>query len=339
MEQAIEKVMTTPQMFYEKYIDMTRKKTSIPKTCDQKADGSTAEPGSSARIRDDQPHAATAAPAKGRDGHDKEHHRHRHKHRHRERRKRQEERRARSHKHGHESATSKPRTPEAVHLAVAGLGEADPDFFEDRKGDQYNVTYGSLHRYSIPRYRTAGYGRVIGLGRRHKILQVSDGHARILNEDPRDSDVRVKAYSLLTGNVDEKTPPVRVLPDALAIQTKDAELQRDFLALQTHGSRKRRRIEVQEAFHVAAHDRSPASQPQRAECNPLAQAQTQSESNSDDSDSASSSHSSQQDSFDQFRKDARQQKTLELSRAVHDHPQDIDAWLALIKHQGVSFDR
>src|SRR4051812_16708882 len=107
-------------MFYEKHIDMIRKKTSIPKTSDQKADGSTAESGSSARIHD-QPHAASVTPAKKRDDYNKEHHRHQHRHRHRERRSHQEESRGRSHMHGHESATSKAKSPEAVHLAVAGL--------------------------------------------------------------------------------------------------------------------------------------------------------------------------------------------------------------------------
>lgn len=42
-------------------------------------------------------------------------------------------------------------------------------FVVDRDGDQQNVAYGRLHKYSIPDYRRAGYGNILGLHLRFKI--------------------------------------------------------------------------------------------------------------------------------------------------------------------------
>ena len=337
-EPASEKVLTAPITSHETLVDMTRKKTSASKTSSQRTEGATSRPDSRTRTQDGHLPAGSAERVGRGDEHTREHHSHRQKHRQREHSSRQEERRHKSQKHSHGSPSLRMTSPEALPQAGFGPGEVDPDFFEDRKGDQYNLTYGSLHRYSIPRYRTAGYRRVVGLSRTHKILQSSEGNTRILTEDQKDSDVRVKAHSLLVGHVDKKTPSVRVVPDATAIQTRDAELQRDFLAFDAHGRRKRRRIEAQESFHVAAHDRSSASQQKSGERDILSQRRNLSESDSAESHSDSRSDSSQDDSFDRFRKDARQQKTLELSRAVHDRPQDIEAWLTLIRHQDVVLD-
>ncbi|KAL8278570.1 hypothetical protein RQP46_009062 [Phenoliferia psychrophenolica] len=36
-------------------------------------------------------------------------------------------------------------------------------FYSDRRGDEYNIRYGSLHKGDIPRYRRLGAGRIVGL--------------------------------------------------------------------------------------------------------------------------------------------------------------------------------
>lgn len=281
-------------------------------------------------------HAGAIEPTEVRDDFDKEPRRHRHKHRHQE--SRSGHGAERRHKHRPELASLKATTSEAVSQAAHDSGDGTPDFIEDRKGDHYNVTYGSVHHYSIPRYWTAGHQRVVGLGRTHKILQNSDANTRILSEDHIDSGARVKAQSLLVGNVDRKKAPVHVAPESTNPQSRAAELQRDFLSLSAHGSRKRRRLEVQKSFHVVSHDRSPIPEQSSREGELLPRKRAISESGTDASDSDTSSDSSKEDVFEQFRKDARQRKTVELSRAVHDRPQDIDAWLALIKHQDGALD-
>ncbi|KAG8630163.1 hypothetical protein KVT40_001782 [Elsinoe batatas] len=48
-------------------------------------------------------------------------------------------------------------------------GESPEVFVVDRRGDPKNLTYGSLHKYSIPRYHRAGYGRIVGLSRDMRI--------------------------------------------------------------------------------------------------------------------------------------------------------------------------
>jgi hypothetical protein len=329
-----EEVRTAPITSRDISVDMTRKKTPTPKSSNPREENPTAVSVSSTRIRGSQLHAGEVEGAER--GHDytKEYHRHRHKHRHQERSSHEDERRHRSHKHRNEISTSKSTSYEAVPQATVDLPDGGTDFIEDRKGDQCNVIYGSLHRYSIPRYRAAGYRHVVGLSRTHKILQTSEGNARILTEVQKDSDVRVKANSLLAGNVDGKNPPLPVVPEIKTSETRDAELRRDFLALNAQGSRKRRRIEAQESFH-GGHDRSLPSGEKSMEQDVLPQRRVLSESESEESDSDTDSDHSQNNSFDQFRKDVRQQEKLELSRAVHDRPQDIEGWLALIKHHDV----
>lgn len=51
----------------------------------------------------------------------------------------------------------------ASRRAPASQNDDDPNmFFSDRKGDKQNVTYGTMDRYSTPRYRRLGAGYVIG---------------------------------------------------------------------------------------------------------------------------------------------------------------------------------
>ncbi|EPS41255.1 hypothetical protein H072_4881 [Dactylellina haptotyla CBS 200.50] len=42
-------------------------------------------------------------------------------------------------------------------------------YLVDRKGDPHNITYGTIHRYNIPKYWRYGKGGVVGLGRSFKI--------------------------------------------------------------------------------------------------------------------------------------------------------------------------
>jgi len=334
MEPIGEEVRTTPMTSRDNSVDMTRKKTPALKSSSPREENPTAVSVSSTRIRGSQLHAGDVEGAER--GHDytKEYHRHRHKHRRQERSSHEDERRHRSHKHRNETSTSKSTSYEVVPQATVDPPDGGTDFVEDRKGDQYNVIYGSLHRYSIPRYRPAGYRHVVGLSRTHKILQSSEGNACTLTEVQKDSDVRVKANSLLAGNVDGKNPPVPVVPEIITSEARDAELRRDFLALNAQGSRKRRRIEAQAPFHGGL-DQSPPSREKSMEQDVLPRGRVLSESESEESNSDSHSDHSQNNPFDQFRKDARQQEKLELSRAVHDRPQDIEGWLALIKHHDV----
>jgi hypothetical protein len=57
-----------------------------------------------------------------------------------------------------------PRLPPLFSL------EDDPKLYiVDGKGDEANLTYGSLHRYSVSRYHRSGLGNVLGLPSKHKI--------------------------------------------------------------------------------------------------------------------------------------------------------------------------
>ena len=305
-------------------VDMSRKRTSTASNSRQRPDDASTGSSSITELRDRQLDKAETEGPERRNDHTKEHHRRRHKHQHRdERSAHKEERRYRNFKHKHNQETSRLKIAslDVLPQTATGSDHLDSGFFEDRTGDQYNITYGSVHRYSIPRYRAAGYQCVIGLGRTQKILQSLEGSARVVTGDHRDSDVRVKAHSLLVGNVDRQKSPTQLVPAGTTRQARDAELERDFLALSGRGSRKRRRLEAQDF------------EQKNAEQELISQTWSTSESGSEESGSDSSSESIPENSFHQFRHDARQQRTVELSRAVHDCPQDVGAWLALIEHQ------
>jgi tetratricopeptide (TPR) repeat protein len=331
MELAGEKVLMAPA-FHETRIDTSRKTPSTSSIHNSNPEVAARVSSSRVTIRSSHEYTDAAQQLEAGDGLAKGARRHRHKHRHREQRSSHEEERPhKSHKHSHNSPRLKIARSETAAQAVLGSGDGIPNFIEDRKGDQDNVTYGSVHRYSIPRYRTAGHRRVVGLGRMHKILQSPEGNTRILSEDHVDSSVRLKTQSLLVGNADRKKAPIQVVRENT--QNRVADLQRDFLSLRAHCSRKRRRLEAQESVHVVSHDQAQVPEQRSAERELQPRRQPLSESGTDNSDSDTSSDSSQDESFEQFRNDARQQKTVELSGAVHDRPQDIEAWLALINHQ------
>jgi hypothetical protein len=325
--------------FQEICIDMSRKTPPTSNLSTPNPEAATRVSSSRVIIQGSHNHTDAAEHTEDGVGLAKDAPRHRHKHRHRERGSSHEEGgHHRRHKHNQEVLRLRTTSSKVAPQAVLGSGNDIPGFIEDREGDQYNVTYGSVHRYSIPRYRTAGHRRVVGLGRTHKIIQNSDGNTRILSEDPIDSGVRLKVQSLLLGNVDGKQAPIQVVPESSNTQRRLVELQRDFLSLSAHGSRKRRRLEALESFHTVSHGHSQEPERRSADRELLSRRRALSEPGTDTSDSNISSSSSEDDSFEQFRKNARQQKTVELSRAVHDRPQDIEAWLALIKHQDSVLD-
>lgn len=332
MELAGEKVFMAPAV-HETRVDASRKTPLTPNTNLSEPEETTRASSTKVSVRYGHDYARATELAEFGDDLFKNARRHHHKHHNRERRRGPEEdRRPKDHKHGQAVSGLRTTSSEFAPQAVLNSGDGVAVFVEDRKGDRYNVMYGSVHRYNIPRYRTAGHRRVVGLGRTYKILQASDGNRRILSDDHFDSVERLKPQSLLMGIVDKNTQ-FRVVPENTNTQARAADLQRDFLSLSAHGSRKRRRLEVDETFQVVAHDHSPVSDRVSAEREVLPQRRALSESGTDASDSDVGSQSSQENSFEQFRNDARQQKTMELSRAVHEHPQDIEAWLALVKHQ------
>lgn len=76
--------------------------------------------------------------------------------------------REREHRHRHRSRKSPPKN---VALVMVGKARSpspeswdapEKQYFTDTRGDPHNITYGTIHRYSVPDYRRHGFG-VVGL--------------------------------------------------------------------------------------------------------------------------------------------------------------------------------
>ncbi|KAF3913247.1 hypothetical protein AA313_de0208756 [Arthrobotrys entomopaga] len=92
-------------------------------------------------------------------------------------------RRRHHHHHHHSRSRSRSKSPIRRRDDVVTLRHAsstrDPDilpwdtptqlYLVDTRGDPHNVTYGTIHRYNIPKYWRYGKDRVVGLGRNMRI--------------------------------------------------------------------------------------------------------------------------------------------------------------------------
>ncbi|KAL3458616.1 NRDE-2, necessary for RNA interference-domain-containing protein [Aspergillus heterothallicus] len=84
-------------------------------------------------------------------------------------------REARRHDEDHACASTPPKSP--VKEPTEDVSDV---YVVDRKGDKYNLIYGTIHRYSVPPYYRIGRGRVLGLPPRYRIDRDSLGENEIV---------------------------------------------------------------------------------------------------------------------------------------------------------------
>lgn len=181
----------------------------------------------------------------------------------------------------------------------------------DVKGDRDNLRYGSLEKSTVPKYRVAGRGNVIGLPRAYQIKHIPGG-ARQITLPPAD-----------TGRRHVKQPPVLPKPTVNIRFSPDQEAtddpikhQSSYISIRAGSSRKRRRLSgLEHPFSIIdATDQSN---------------QNDSSSTDDEDDAADGD-----DAYEAFRNDTVQQRQRELLKRTNSDPEDLGAWLALIEHQG-----
>ncbi|KAJ9193499.1 hypothetical protein DTO164E3_7898 [Paecilomyces variotii] len=205
---------------------------------------------------------------------------------------------------------------------VSVKGEDDSNLFVvDRKGDRYNITYGTLHRYSVPQYHRIGQGSVLGLPPSYKIdRDAADGAALVITADTlRGDSSRSKIRSTLS-KLNRQQP--RLLRIRQLKEADPTEATRDFLPLSSSGSRKRRKIlgtsDSEESDRYAYRSIEGKAKPGKDLPSDLEEA----------SDSDSGEEGRRIDPDEEIK-----QHNIQLSRTVEDHPDDVDAWLRLINHQ------
>lgn len=188
----------------------------------------------------------------------------------------------------------------------------------DKRGDPLIRKYGGNSRYDVPKYRRYGSGRVLG----------ADGYLRIESLGSRDV-FTIRGFNEGGGSADRKSVlgragresarPVRVRKEQAATYTGTE----DFLLLRPSKKRKRGASPGSDA---SSDQDGPSYRSIHGKSKPHEFSDSDEEYESDASGAAAERR--QQDLDDPIKA-----KTMTLSQRVRDHPQDVDAWLALVEHQ------
>lgn len=202
---------------------------------------------------------------------------------------------------------------------TSGEPEESPLFIIDRRGDRYNVEYGSLHRYSISAYHRTGRGRVLGTP---SSVKISDGggtdHELRLTSVTRHAGAKnARPLTAKTGRSNERSTRLvkhRYRQDG---DTSDS----DYIALDPF--RKRRRTH-DEDMHEESELTSVNYRSIEGKAKVCAQP--------DDADLVFTSSDPDstwgEDSGSQLR-----QENAGLLRTARDDPRQLQHWLALVDHQ------
>ena len=228
------------------------------------------------------------------------------------------------------------RSPERISVQETELGtsQAQPGresqgvFVVDRKGDEKNLIYGTIHRYSIPRFHRFGAGRVLGAPQDVKIDRDYGDEKGIVLSNWRDLRSGLREKYVFSKVEREKPRLLRIHPEVDAEEQKG--IAADFIFLQHSRGKKRKR-----SGHGAG-ESSGSDRGERDYRTIYGMAKLKDQSPDEDLDYATESDSSSSDAGRTWKIDAStRQKNITLSRKVEEFPHDVEAWMALIDHQDV----
>ncbi|CRG90867.1 E3 ubiquitin-protein ligase RNF213 [Talaromyces islandicus] len=197
----------------------------------------------------------------------------------------------------------------------------------DRKGDIYNLTYGTIHRYNIPPYRLIGNGRVLGLPSRFKIDRNyhDDGTVLIRANGWHDDGARHKTRSLLAKTDTRERRIFRMRQDI----PSDADAGQDYVPLSSHGSRKRRRIMGEPSPTELSDDEADKYGYRSIQGKAKPEQDIPS-----DMEATSASDSDGEGHVFKWEREIRKQNS-ELLRKAEENPTSIEGWLEVIEYQHV----
>ena len=262
---------------------------------------------------------------KHRDDHRRESSRHRHRRRSRSREHRSHDRRSRE-RHEKDRELKKHRGDSKD---ASSRPEEESDLFViDRKGDEYNLIYGTIHRYNIPAYRRFGNGRVLGLPANYRIDRdyKDEGSVLVRTDTWRGDATRHNTRSLLSQTETKGNRIFRIRQDAVT-QADDNDADKDFIPLESNGSRKRRRL----LGEFSPHYESDSEAEKYGYRSIHGKAKPEQDIPSD-LEVAPGDESDEDRAFVSWDCDLRQ-RNAELTRRTQNNPQDINAWIDLINFQ------
>lgn len=228
--------------------------------------------------------------------------------------------------HGHrESIQSRSyeRTP------VEDWNTTQNFYVTDRLGDPHNITYGTIHRYIIPRYLRTGAGNIIGLSIDNKIdrTRSNENSLAVTNRDSHWPGRRERHLLAKTELDHAKELRIRRLgsPD-LGLENGS-----DFVPLSHSRKRKRKLGEKSRSSSVSeSSDEEHRNHYRSIEGKAKPRERPVDEDLEFATDTVTTDHEAHRIiSID----DTTRQQGIELSRRVDSHPSDVDAWFDLINHQ------
>lgn len=252
--------------------------------------------------------------------HSSRHRSHRDRSRSREHRRERREHRHSHRKDGHRGEVASERRTDSKPVVKETKDEDTDLFVIDRKGDRYNLIYGTIHRYNVPAYRRFGRGGVLGLPRNHRIdRDTSEGGALVIRTTAEFADSgKLKSRNILSGLRKQKGKLLRVRPQPISESTAD---EQDYLSLNISSHRGDR----DNLREVDSDDDKFAYRSIHGKAKPEEHIPSDLEAVSDtDSDNEG------------FRVDLNEeikQTNAELTRKTQENPTDVGAWLRLIDHQ------
>ncbi|KAE9379301.1 DUF1740-domain-containing protein [Stipitochalara longipes BDJ] len=266
---------------------------------------------------------STAVPeeAKAERSSERKHHRGKDETRDKDRRKRQNEKRR--------SRSREKILSYATELEISltqPKSEPQAVFVVDWKGDEKNLVYGSIHRYSIPHFHRFGAGHVLGASQDVKIDRDYGDEKGIILSNWRDWRSGSRERYVFSKVERERPRFLKIRPQ---VETEGQEgVEADFVPLQHPRGKKRKRSE-----HGAG-DSSGSDHDERDYRSIYGMAKLKNQPPDEDLDYATESDSSGSETGWTMKVDASiRQKNMTLSRRVEEDPHDVEAWIALIDHQ------
>ena len=227
------------------------------------------------------------------------------------------------------------RSPERLFYQNSEIGasqaahpEREPQgvvFVVDEKGDEKNLIYGTIHRYSIPQFHRFGAGHVLGAPTNARIDRDYGEEKGIVLSSWRDSRSGLREKYVFSRVERERPRLLRIRPQVDAEGQKDTEA--DFILLQHSRGKKRKR-----SGHGAGH--SSGSDRDETDYRSIYDIAKLKEPPGKDLEYATESDSSGSEAGRTLKIDAStRQKNITLSRKVEESPHDVEAWMSLIDHQ------
>lgn len=228
--------------------------------------------------------------------------------------------RHRRHERHRSRSAERPPSPAPVPAPVKSTPKEEPLFVTDKRGDSLIVRYGSNERSKVPAYRRYGAGRVMGATGRLRLIYDGPKQLFSLGGKLGDGPSAFRDRNILANASRKKVQVFRLRSKPGQDQTELNEDWYDYIPMSDSRKRKRASAEPE--------DVSEDEGPDYRSIQGKAKARDFIDS---DLESAGTSDSETEPAVDLS--DPARRRSVELSRQIKDHPEDVGAWVDLVDLQ------